>query len=270
MKVTATTFARRSRRLRRRQSWAVSAKSGAAPIRGRRSSLPGLWAGMATGQSEARTSPTPAVRRARRLTSALQLALELVEELPVGAAEDDLLGARLDDAGLVQPERIEAHGLLGVVLPPPAVRHVLHGLQRIVIALRETPLHDGAGHALRLQSADLIGLEDRPQSPLGRHRVLADEVPVGHHATTEILGPGTVGRRIDHDAPDLLRAELLTDGGRGHQAVDFALDEKGGGFGDGALDEAHVRAMREADRSEHGHDVRGRRTPGERGDGLAF
>ena len=49
--------------------------------------------------------------RARKLR--LQLLLQLVEEAPVGAVGDDLLGARLHHARLVQAERVEADRVLG-------------------------------------------------------------------------------------------------------------------------------------------------------------
>ena len=59
--------------------------------------------------------------------------LQLVEEPPVGTLRDDLLWARLDHPGLVQAQRVEADRVLGVVVAPPVVRDVLHGLQRIVV-----------------------------------------------------------------------------------------------------------------------------------------
>src|SRR5712691_6896277 len=49
----------------------------------------------------------PSLKRA----SPLQLALELVEDPPVGALGDDLLWARLHDAGFVQAERVKADGV---------------------------------------------------------------------------------------------------------------------------------------------------------------
>src|SRR5712691_10354032 len=49
----------------------------------------------------------PSLKRA----SPLQLTLELVEDPPVGALGDDLLWARLHDAGFVQAERVKADGV---------------------------------------------------------------------------------------------------------------------------------------------------------------
>src|SRR2546428_1484684 len=50
------------------------------------------WQGRAAVESAAWRSP-------------LQLAFELVEETPIRTVGDDLVGARLDHAGLVQPQR---------------------------------------------------------------------------------------------------------------------------------------------------------------------
>ena len=48
----------------------------------------------------------------------LQLLLQLVEEAPVGALGDDLLGARFDHPGLMQPEGVEADRIFGIVVSP--------------------------------------------------------------------------------------------------------------------------------------------------------
>jgi hypothetical protein len=67
-----------------------------------------------------RHARSPALRRIGGcLASAFQLALELVEETPVGSLRDDLAGARLDDTRLPQAQGPESHRVLGFVLPPP-------------------------------------------------------------------------------------------------------------------------------------------------------
>src|SRR6266849_321453 len=63
--------------------------------------------------------------------SRLQLALELVQEAPIGAVGDDLLRARLDHAGFMQPQRVEAHGVLGVIFAPFVVAVFAESLQRV-------------------------------------------------------------------------------------------------------------------------------------------
>ena len=52
---------------------------------------------------------------------ALHLLLQRVEKAPVGALGKELLWRRLDHAGLVQAEGIEAYRILVVVLAPLAV-----------------------------------------------------------------------------------------------------------------------------------------------------
>jgi hypothetical protein len=49
-----------------------------------------------------------------REPSTLQLALELVEETPVRAVRDDLVGSGFDRGGFAQPQRIEADRILDV------------------------------------------------------------------------------------------------------------------------------------------------------------
>src|SRR4029434_8381884 len=77
----------------------------------------------------------------------LQLLLECVEEAPVGALGDDLLGRALDQADLVQAQRIEAHRVLGIILPPAIIRELLHPLQGVVVARGEPLLHKEPGSA---------------------------------------------------------------------------------------------------------------------------
>src|SRR5437773_8243448 len=61
-------------------------------------------------------------------TSPLQLFLQLHERAPICALGDDPVGTILDHPSLVQTERVEAHGVLGVVVPPLVVRDVFQGL----------------------------------------------------------------------------------------------------------------------------------------------
>src|SRR5262249_61497649 len=85
------------------------ARSAQIPAPARSSAAPGRPRPMARRRA-ASASGTPAAQvRGGTLPacSALQLALELVEEAPVGALRDDLLRARLDHAGLGQAKRIE-------------------------------------------------------------------------------------------------------------------------------------------------------------------
>src|SRR5262245_13773751 len=88
----------------------------------------GLGPGFARGESRRPASRGFFRRRhvGRRLTGAgipvedarepstLQLALELVEETPVRAVRDDLVGSGFDRGGFAQPQRIEADRILDV------------------------------------------------------------------------------------------------------------------------------------------------------------
>src|SRR5262245_32355069 len=64
------------------------------------------------------------------MLSPLELALELVEEAPVGALGEDLLRARRDHPRLVQAQRVEAERVRRIVFSPPPVRDLLQRLQR--------------------------------------------------------------------------------------------------------------------------------------------
>jgi hypothetical protein len=71
------------------------------------------------------------------ISSRLQLAFELVKEPEVGAVGDDLLRRLLDDAELVQTQRIEPDRVLGVIVAPMAVGIILQRLQRIFVVFGE-------------------------------------------------------------------------------------------------------------------------------------
>src|SRR5271167_291206 len=73
-----------------------------------------------------------------RWCSRLQLALELVEKAPIRAVGDDLLRAGVNHADLAQPQRVESHRVLGVVLPPLVVGDLAQRLFGIVIAIGDT------------------------------------------------------------------------------------------------------------------------------------
>src|SRR5260370_10619209 len=74
--------------------------------------------------------------------SSLQLALELVQKTPIRSIGDYLLRTAFDHAQLVQPQRIEAYCVFGVVFPPGAVWVLGQCLQRILVAFGESALTD--------------------------------------------------------------------------------------------------------------------------------
>src|SRR5919197_3601254 len=100
MKVTATTLPRRSRSDRRAPSCVVSVKSGASPILDRRASPLGSWPpALAVNAHVASARSTAGYRALSRPTLSFQLPLQLVEEAPVGALSDELLGSGPDHSG---------------------------------------------------------------------------------------------------------------------------------------------------------------------------
>src|SRR4051794_6093713 len=77
----------------------------------------------------------------RTCSSALQLLLELVEEAPISAPLDKLLGAGRDHADVAQPQAVEPDGVLGIVLAPAVVGDVLHRLEGVIVVRREAAIH---------------------------------------------------------------------------------------------------------------------------------
>src|SRR5262249_20317242 len=80
--------------------------------------------------------PVTRVTPGRRSFLRLQLPRELVEEAPVGALLDDLVWRQLDHPDLLETKRVEADGVLGVILAPLAVRELLHQLQGEIVLWR--------------------------------------------------------------------------------------------------------------------------------------
>src|SRR5215470_11362092 len=102
-----------------------------------------MSAGAASG------APVPASQTSPSLV--LHLLLQFVEEAPVGPLRDELLGTGLDHPGFVQPEGMEAHGILRIILAPAVVRDLLQSLEDIVVALCRALVDEEAGDPLRLQ-----------------------------------------------------------------------------------------------------------------------
>src|SRR5215472_2819019 len=69
----------------------------------------------------------------KSVCSRLQFAFERVEEAPIRTFGDDLLRARLDEAGFPQPQRVEPEGILGVVFAPFVVRKLAQRLEDIFV-----------------------------------------------------------------------------------------------------------------------------------------
>src|SRR5262249_22303669 len=92
--------------------------------------------------------------------SAFQLALELIEEPPVGALGDDLLRARLHDAALVQAQSVEADGVFVVVVAPLVVGYLFERLERVVVLLGIALVDEQPRCPRRIGGADVRCFED--------------------------------------------------------------------------------------------------------------
>jgi len=67
----------------------------------------------------------------------LQLPLEFVPLIPVGAVGKNLVWARLDHADFAQPKRVEADRIVGAVLAPLCIGNILERLECVVIPAGE-------------------------------------------------------------------------------------------------------------------------------------
>src|SRR6516165_2037736 len=98
--------------------------------------------------------------------SCLQLALELVQKAPIGVFGDEFVGQRPDHARFVQPQRIIAKRVLGIVFPPLVVSHFLQGREGKVVAVGKPAIDDRSRGQLRIGHAEIGSLEKGPQYAL--------------------------------------------------------------------------------------------------------
>src|SRR5262249_14799636 len=145
-------------------------------------------------------APVPALQAPPRLS--LELLLQRVEEAPVSALADDLLGAALDYPHLVQAQSDEAHRILRVIFTPAVIGNILHHLEDIVVVWRESLVHDRLGGPFRLEGADVRRLQHGTEHSLGGDRMPLDKLPVSEYQAAEVLEPGSVGPGIDHHVSD--------------------------------------------------------------------
>src|SRR5438132_6776517 len=185
MKVTAITCPWSWVSETRLLSWDVRVNGGAGPIIASRA-VPAM---AGTGTRASTAAAIRAIRPAagRTLTLTFQLSLQLVEEAPVGALCDDLLGAGLDHPGFVKSESVEAHRVLRIVLPPDVIADLLHRPKGVGVVRRVPLVHDEPRGPFRLEGAHVGRFQDCPHRTLGGDRVRPDEFPVAGHDAAEIL-----------------------------------------------------------------------------------
>jgi hypothetical protein len=118
-------------------------------------------------------------------------------------------GLLLNHLDLMQAQRIEVHGFLGVNLTPPAIGEVLQRLEDIV----ETPcvarVPQELGDSVRFKSADVRRVAHGAQHPLGGDRVLPGALAVPRERAAEVPGPRPVHAAVHEHVPDLFCAEFL-------------------------------------------------------------
>ena len=132
-----------------------------------------------------------------------QLFPDLLQEPPVRAGRDDLVGRRLDHAELAQTQRLETDRVLGVVLPPAAIGDVVQALPHIVVAGREAAIDQALRDPIGLGGANVGGPHHRAHDALGRDRVAADKIGVADQHAAEILRPWTVQRAVEDHVADV-------------------------------------------------------------------
>src|SRR5262249_46097389 len=133
--------------------------------------------------------------------SALQLTFELVEKAPIGPIGKDLVGTGLDHSDFMQTKGEKPNRVLGVVGPPFVVRDFAQRLESIVVLGREATIDHAPRRAYPIADA-VRSLENGAQRPLGRYRVLADEVSVAGQHAAKVLRPGTIYRTVDNHMAD--------------------------------------------------------------------
>ena len=138
--------------------------------------------------------------------------------MPVGALSDDLLRARLDQSRLVQAKRPEAHRILVIVFPPFVVGQPANDLEDTVIRLGKAVVDQLTSHPFGLGRAEIGGLENGAQHPLGRDRIFPDVVSVAIQQAAEILRPGPIDGAIDNLVADLPGPQFLRLGRKAENA----------------------------------------------------
>src|SRR5580704_265922 len=158
-------------------------------------------------------------------SSTFQLAFKLVEEAPIRAVCQNLVGGRPDQAGLAQPQRIESDSVIGIVVPPSCVRDFLERLQRIVIASCISRIDNPLRDPLRLVHAKIGGFKDRAHDALGCDWIPAYIVAVSRYHAAEILRPWAVRGAVEDHVADVARSQILRIGRPAEERVDLSRCE---------------------------------------------
>src|SRR6516165_7008890 len=118
--------------------------------------------------------------------SRLQLAFELVEEAPIRAVGNNLVGARLDHTSFVQPQRIEPKCIFGIVLAPFVVRNAPQRPESIIIPAREAAIDESPRDPRGVGDTEVGCFEHGTERALGRNRMRMHKVPIAANHAAEI------------------------------------------------------------------------------------
>src|SRR5215472_9449035 len=158
--------------------------------------------------------------------SCLQLAFEFAQKAPIGSVGDDLLRARLDEAGIVQSQGIEPDRVLGVVFPPFVVRQPAESLQRVIVALCKAAIDEQSRSARRLGRAQIGRLEYGPRHPFGGDRILLYEFTTARQHAAEVLRPGAVDGAVEDHMTDSMGVQFLRLGRQAQEPIELSVDEE--------------------------------------------
>ena len=91
--------------------------------------------------------------------SRLHLALELVENAPIGVLGNERLRAGLDQPSFIQAQRVEANRILGIVIPPDVIASLVQHLLGIVVTRGDPTIDPQVGCAVRIRGAQIQGFK---------------------------------------------------------------------------------------------------------------
>jgi hypothetical protein len=154
--------------------------------------------------------------------SCIQLTLEFIEKLPVCSVHDPL-GRRVDHPRFMQPERIKAERVLGVIVAQAPVLDVGQRLERVVLA-GEAHIGQPLCNPLRFGSTIVCCFEERAKIALGGDRMLLHKIPTALERAAEILRPGPILNGADDHSTHLAGSELLGFRREGEKGVGLLLD----------------------------------------------
>src|SRR5262245_34862909 len=96
-------------------------------------------------------------------SSALQLALEFGERMPVGPLRNDFLWSALNHSHFAEAQCVGAHRVFRVIVTPPGIRDLTQGLSRIVELSGISAPDDETGGLFRVPRTKIGALKDCPQ-----------------------------------------------------------------------------------------------------------